>query len=163
MTDHTSRQGDLLPMMQRPKPDEAFDIATLPSECGNALTAILQEIASRSWFDEALPAGPETYNEAIRRLIVALPDALGQQPTISDVIGWPVFLLPEFTTALRARDPLSIVILAYYGAALHTLGDTWWLKGIGARLVRAVEHIMDAEMHHLMQWAVEYCNTSVDR
>jgi len=44
-----------------------------------------------------------------------------QPPQLPAVIGWPVFIEGVFVQLLARKDPMALIILAYYGAALHTL------------------------------------------
>ncbi|KAI1610640.1 hypothetical protein EDD37DRAFT_13216 [Exophiala viscosa] len=72
------------------------------------------------------------------------------------VIGWPAFVDSSYVALVKQRHPAALVVLAYYGAALHALDHAWWLRGVGFRLVEAVSAIVRAKhgeiWQDLLQW-----------
>lgn len=71
------------------------------------------------------------------------------------LIGWPYFVGPGYLHLLRSHDSLALIIFAYYGAALHDFRDTWWLDGLGARLVEAVSRAVAPIHAPLLRWPLE--------
>lgn len=82
----------------------------------------------------------------------AFPTNTNQPPRLPAVIGWPVFTEGGFVQLLARKDPMALIILAYYGAALHTLSGFWWLQGLGARLVQAVSKVLGPDSSPLFLW-----------
>ena len=148
-------------MIEPPKPLEDYNNLSLSEDLRDALDAVLQEINSSSWFDGGLPVDAENYTLAIQYLYLTFPNALDEKAGRSQLIGWPVFLLPDYLTALRDRDPMALVILAYYGAALHRATYIWWLRGLGARLVRAVSELVGHERQRLLAWPLSCIEQTV--
>lgn len=72
------------------------------------------------------------------------------------VIGWPAFVKSSYVTLLKQRHPAALVVLAYYGVALHALDHAWWLKGVGSKIVNAVATIVGTrygqDWQTLLQW-----------
>ena len=72
------------------------------------------------------------------------------------VLGWPALLSRSDMGLLKGGHPAALVILAYYGVALHALNDAWWLRGAGSRLVRSVADILaiksGQEWQVLLKW-----------
>ena len=78
---------------------------------------------------------------------------------IQGVIGWSAFVDKTYITTLRQRHPAALVVLAYYGVALHALDYTWWLHGIGLEVVKSVAAVLAMmgaqEWQHLLQWPLQ--------
>lgn len=72
------------------------------------------------------------------------------------VIGWPAFVDSAYVSLVKQRHPAALVVLAYYGAALHALNHAWWLRGVGCNVVKAVAAIVQARhekiWQDLLQW-----------
>ncbi|PLB49813.1 C6 zinc finger domain protein [Aspergillus steynii IBT 23096] len=47
------------------------------------------------------------------------------------ILAWPVLLDAQYLDLLLQVEPTALIILAYYGTALHLLFDNWWLDGWG--------------------------------
>jgi hypothetical protein len=74
-------------------------------------------------------------------------------------IGWAAVVDSSYTLLLKKGHPAALVVLAYYGLALHALHDTWWLHGVGAELVRSVAAIVrrwhGEAWQELLRWPTE--------
>ena len=92
------------------------------------------------------------YESSVEVLSNTFPSINGQPPRLGAVLGWPVFVDQDFFRLLSQNDPIALVILAYYGAALHSLSNIWWLQNLGARLVKAVCQIVGSKSSSLFQW-----------
>lgn len=55
------------------------------------------------------------------------------------VLGWLAFVDRSFIALIRARRPMALIVLSYYGVALHEIGSAWWLQSIGVNLALAVD------------------------
>ena len=81
------------------------------------------------------------------------------------VLTWPFFLEGEwgFAALLKDMRPLALVILAYYGVALHAFRSDWYIGDWGRQLVLDVEstlalvggEIEEVEWGKLMAWPLE--------
>ena len=92
------------------------------------------------------------YEKSAELLSNAFPSIDGQSPRLGVVLGWPVFVDQEFFQLLRHNDPMALIILAYYGAALQSCSGFWWLQDVGARLVRSVAIVVDSNTRQLALW-----------
>ena len=107
---------------------------------------------------EAMPrttSQGSVYNSSIELLSNAFPTNEGSPPQLAAVIAWPVFIDKEFFHLLGRGDPMALVILAYYGRALHGFSGFWWLQGLGSRLIQAVAQILGMGYYHLLQWPLQ--------
>jgi hypothetical protein len=68
------------------------------------------------------------------------------------IIGLPVFFDTEYINLLRAQDDASLVILSYYGVALHQIRHVWYLDGIGAKIVQAIAHLIGPDWSSHLTW-----------
>ena len=78
------------------------------------------------------------YTTAIRALTVAFPHADGGLSSVSEVVSWPIMAGTEYLMLLKKQDSFALLILAYYGVALHYCNRSWFLQGSGKRLVLAI-------------------------
>lgn len=71
-------------------------------------------------------------------------------------LGWFAFVSPSYSTLVKARRPAALVVLAFFGVALHILDHAWWLQGIGSKLVVSVDHVVRAQgaekWYDLLRW-----------
>ena len=71
---------------------------------------------------------------------------------LNKVVGLPVFVDSNYTNLLRVQDDASLVVLSYYGIALHRMHHAWILKSIGARIVQAAASLVGPEWSPHMSW-----------
>ncbi|KAJ9604160.1 hypothetical protein H2200_011683 [Cladophialophora chaetospira] len=111
---------------------------------GESATRVPADIAST-----CRSAIGELYN-AFRCLGRAEPD------NFCGVLGWPAFVDSAYISLLKAYHPAALIVLAYYGVALHSLGYTWWLRGLGRAVVKSAATMLEAsqagEWADLLQW-----------
>ena len=74
-------------------------------------------------------------------------------------VGWSAFLDPRYVLLIQERNPIALLVTAYYAAALHELEHIWWLRGVGSRIVKSIAtlmHVRDTATHQwwwtLMHW-----------
>ena len=93
------------------------------------------------------------YTTAIRALVVGFPHADGGLSSVSEVVSWPIMAGTGYLMLLKQQDPLALLILAYYGVALHYCNRSWFLQGSGKRLVLAIaEKVANPWLVHIV-WA----------
>ena len=167
-TDSWIRKGVLSPILTVRKLESV--IPQLHEEPHNTLNILMNEIqrfeaanknhSPLSPNQGALTTRVSTYKRAIEVLSNSFPTIDGS-PRYRDVtMGWPFFVGPDFMRLLKERDSLALVILGYYGVALHSYDHVWWLNGLGARLVVAVCHTISPMHIHLMQWPLAKIRSS---
>jgi hypothetical protein len=160
------KQGNLSQMLTPARSVLDHDASLLSDDLRKAFEALLERAnhlpSSQDQYDglqesnsSAYIRKDSLYASSIRRMIVTFSLQDCRAPELSDVIGWPVFLDPSYISLLKKRDSMALVILAYYGAGLHAFNDVWWLRGLGARLVRAVSDIVDDSWHPYLRWAID--------
>ena len=76
--------------------------------------------------------------------------------TTSTVIAgrWAIKLPPRFLDLLREREPLALVMLAYYGLLLQHLKHRWCFDEWCVRVAKAVWAILDDQWRPLIHWAM---------
>jgi hypothetical protein len=92
------------------------------------------------------------YKHSIDMLSNAFPSADSNRRYLDATIGWPYFVGLDFLGLLKENDPIALVILGFYGVALHSFKSFWWLDRMGARLVEAVSHVISPTHLPLLQW-----------
>ncbi|KAJ5201505.1 uncharacterized protein N7498_006168 [Penicillium cinerascens] len=76
--------------------------------------------------------------------------------TTSTVIAgrWAIKLPPRFLDLLREREPLALVMVAYYGVLLQQLKHRWCFDEWCLRVAKAVWAILDDQWRPLIHWAM---------
>jgi hypothetical protein len=71
------------------------------------------------------------------------------------IIVYPTFLLPEFLSLMRAREPRALVIIAWWSAFMGFPPNMWWPKGTVQRVLQAVSNIAMRSNSKMLMEAVE--------
>ncbi|KAI9167696.1 Sterol 3-beta-glucosyltransferase [Paramyrothecium foliicola] len=69
------------------------------------------------------------------------------------IVSWPVLVSEAFYEDMTRKTPLAMVILAYFGALLNELRNTWWVGKAGRRLVQACSKLVTDDHRELVSWA----------
>ena len=73
--------------------------------------------------------------------------------TASAVAGkWAIRLPPRFLELLREREPLALVMIAYYGVLLQHLKHKWCFGEWCVRVAKAIWAILDDQWRPLILW-----------
>ncbi len=71
------------------------------------------------------------------------------------VLPFPIMLKEDYITEMSEGKPMALVILAHYGALLHSLRNHLWMKGRGRQVVDAVRQEVDGmEWRDCLDWPV---------
>lgn len=154
------RGGALGPILM-PVTTPVADLSDVDASVRNVLEPVLQ--CADSVCQEARahqdPVEVASRHDAYRTAIMALASALSWQgkeecDRISCVTAWPILTMATpYLRLLKERDPLALVVLGNWGAALHMCGPQWILEGLGRRLTEAVVIEVDPGWHPLLAWA----------
>ena len=71
------------------------------------------------------------------------------------VFVWAGLVPDGYLIALRARRPMALVILAYYGLLVHLGNNRWWCAGRGAALIGAVHQELPPLWKPAIQWPLQ--------
>ncbi|THZ61668.1 hypothetical protein D6C86_04319 [Aureobasidium pullulans] len=74
------------------------------------------------------------YQEALRRLDLALHGSSEPRDDINIVFAWLVTSPKEYTDLLAERRPEALVLLAYYAVVLHRRRNSWLIGTAGRRM-----------------------------
>lgn len=75
------------------------------------------------------------------------------------VLIWLVLVDREFLRYIKARQPLTLVVLAHYSVALHRSRRYWWSKDWGVRILSDVYVALDATWRPMISWPMEQVQT----
>jgi hypothetical protein len=134
------RAGDLEPMMgEAPTtpPAETIPASTGPPSI-RALSAVSEHIACQVGVDEDSVTRVSTLLSTVQFLRAAFLEDRNSVDTWNKIAGIPVFFDTNYLKLLKARDEGALVLLAYYGVALHQLGHVLFTDDVGAKVVQAV-------------------------
>lgn len=144
------RDSEIKPLTQVSVPEPKPPYDNVLSECRK-----LRELTRES---DLQPSMIETYEKAIDRLfwlfeMADVPTAT--HVTIRWVIAWPVQLPEEYILLLQQRRPEALIILAYYGVALHSYRKAWSIGDSGRTLIKAVSAQVGNYWSRWLQWPLE--------
>ncbi|KAF7551254.1 hypothetical protein G7046_g7767 [Stylonectria norvegica] len=116
----------------------------------------------RSWITSHPTPDTIIYSRALESLCKIYEATYGNQnggydgpPSDSFVFGWLYRMQEPYVACLRRREPLALVILAYYAPLLDTLKKCWFLDGWSEHLLTAIGEILDSGVRGWLHWPVE--------
>ena len=65
---------------------------------------------------------------------------------------WVAVMERQYIDLLKAEEPMALVLLAYFGVALHASRRNWWSGNWGCQLVKAVYDKLDENWRRWIQW-----------
>lgn len=71
---------------------------------------------------------------------------------LKEVLAWPCLARESFLDLLCSKNPETLLILAYYGVAMHQHRAFWVYADIGAILIRAIARNLGPNWQHFMAW-----------
>ncbi|ROV94824.1 hypothetical protein VPNG_09287 [Cytospora leucostoma] len=71
---------------------------------------------------------------------------------LKEILAWPCLARESFLDLLCSKNPETLLILAYYGVAMHQHRAFWVYADIGAILIRAIARNLGPNWQHFMAW-----------
>ncbi|KAK2748883.1 hypothetical protein FQN55_004025 [Onygenales sp. PD_40] len=146
-------EGNLFPSMRN------FWAPTSPSPPDSEVEGALNRLFSLN--DENAASAGADHHRMVKDAIILLQRCFNRYTCTRDtpsVITWLATIDKGFVDSLRAHDPLSLLVLMYWGVLLAELDDVaWWAAGSGAMLISQVLGIMRADnvpMNAAWMWPV---------
>jgi hypothetical protein len=97
----------------------------------------------------------EMYNRAIQSLRVCVEKIEANPGDRAAAINWLVVLESSYVSSLKDNQPLALVILAHYGIVLNGLRDSWFVQGLGIRVIEVVHLSLSEKWRPLVHWPME--------
>jgi Zn(2)-Cys(6) binuclear cluster domain-containing protein len=80
-----------------------------------------------------------------------------EQSTIALLFIWPSAVQDDFIELVLAKDPIALIIIAYFTILLRIWGTAWWIKGWDRLIMGAVRDALpDSKYNKLLGWAQVY-------
>ncbi|PGH19549.1 hypothetical protein AJ80_03885 [Polytolypa hystricis UAMH7299] len=95
------------------------------------------------------------YDESITRLRQLMRRNQRKVGRADISVRWVVKHKRTYFDAVKARDPMALVILAHYCVLLHPLKMHWWAQGWSTEVVEAVWRSLDESWRPAIRWVVE--------
>ncbi|KAI1207691.1 uncharacterized protein F4807DRAFT_174747 [Annulohypoxylon truncatum] len=89
------------------------------------------------------------------KLKVALRRISGTRGVYSVACMWLAMVHPAIVEYIKAREPLSLVLLAHWVIALRYIKHIWWVQGWPERTVQAVWQEVGERYPDLFEWVFE--------
>lgn len=82
----------------------------------------------------------------------------GVRPRNHLIMAWLYLVESEFLAAAQAKQPIALIIVAYYAALLHQLNHCWLMYDWGLHLMDGVSKHLPAEYKHWLDWPAAIMN-----
>lgn len=92
--------------------------------------------------------------DELRRVFV-LPQSPSRSKTMIAIHVWPGTVSERFVQLIHQRQPEALVVLAHYCVLLKRVDSCWWLKGVGTRLLEAIDEELVSNWRQWIQWALD--------
>lgn len=126
--------------------------APLPDDAGAAINQLYEANEVCGARDESYET--EIYTATIDNVAEMLSWVYGGM-TASVIAGrWAIRQPARFMELLHEREPMALVMLAYYGVLLQALRHRWCFGEWCVRVARAVWTILDDQWRPLVHWAM---------
>ena len=83
------------------------------------------------------------------------PGQVSSQTSPQIIFVWLYRLSDDFVQRLQHRDPIALVILAYFCVLLNNLSSFWWMSGWVEHLLSEIYRSLDGEHRMWMSWPME--------
>jgi len=135
-----------LPIEKSWNPDDAH-LAEIQTKWG-------KESSANEVVDKGLDECINTMDQL--RRVCCLQYAPYQNLTImSSVYFWPGMVSSEYMKLVYERRPEALVVLAMYCVLLKQADWVWFLRGVGVKMLVAIEEELDTDWKPWIQWALE--------
>ena len=122
-------------------------------------------IQLREWIENLPQANPSLIPAADSQKISTYLDAVTQLHRVSanireygndggilgQIFNWPVEIEESFLESLEEREPIPLVILAYFTTLLTVDDECWWLAGWDSKILGSIEKEL-GQAGELLQW-----------
>lgn len=76
-------------------------------------------------------------------------------PSNHFIFGWLYRMQDPFVASLRRKEPIALLILAYYAPLLKTLKKCWFLDGWSEHLLTSIGEVLAPDLSGWLQWPLE--------
>lgn len=126
-----------------------------PLDATNTLKHLRQLIAN----------SPDSFVTAVDNLEMCFTRAFvddghptGVRPRNHLIMAWLYLLESDFLTAAQAKQPIALIIIAYYATLLHKLNHCWLMYDWGLHLMDGVNRHLPEEYKLWLQWPATAMN-----
>ncbi|TVY39613.1 hypothetical protein LOCC1_G005834 [Lachnellula occidentalis] len=82
------------------------------------------------------------------------PYMLGKMGIVGMIYLWPSKVSKEYIALMHKRRPEALVILAHYALLVKRMNILWYLRGVGAKLLVAINDDLGEEYKPYVEWAM---------
>ncbi|KAI1409315.1 hypothetical protein F5Y13DRAFT_203737 [Hypoxylon sp. FL1857] len=120
-----------------------------------AIDKVLVKIFELSEASEGARQKKSALIDAGFKLKKALRRVAGARGVYNVVCMWLAMVHPTFSASVKARDPLSLILLAHWVVALKYVKHIWWAQGWPEWTLQAVWREVGEKHPDLLEWASE--------
>ncbi|KAL4746214.1 hypothetical protein BDW72DRAFT_210613 [Aspergillus terricola var. indicus] len=110
-----------------------------------------------------------SYHQVFQRLQYIFQSLYGPNSMVNELELWPMifgwlYTLPDaFLTALQSREPISLVLFAFFVMLLKELDSPWFLRDWPEHILMGIFHNLDASHQPFICWPMEVLKCSSHR
>ncbi|TVY51462.1 Sterol uptake control protein 2 [Lachnellula cervina] len=82
------------------------------------------------------------------------PYMLGKMGIVGMIYLWPSKVSKEYISLMHKRRPEALVILAHYALLVKRMNMLWYLRGVGAKLLVAINDELAEQYKPYVEWAM---------
>jgi hypothetical protein len=97
-------------------------------------------------------AEKDVYRSGIRLLRKFFSDVPLYPTTWEVIFTWPLAITDEYATYLASRQPMALLILAYWCVPIHHAPHRWFLSQWGERIIRQIADILGPQWLFALEW-----------
>jgi hypothetical protein len=83
------------------------------------------------------------------------PYMLGKIGIVAMIYLWPSKVSKEYISLMHKHRPEALVILAHYALLVKRMNMLWYLRGVGAKLLSAIDDELGEEFKPYVEWAMK--------
>ncbi|KAL4791289.1 hypothetical protein BDV19DRAFT_370778 [Aspergillus venezuelensis] len=141
---------------------EGNALSSNPDNSGDECATLMELVNSADSLNMTIR---NTYRDTIKHLQNAF-DGSHQHPArfsaIGPIISWPVIIPPRYVDLLEERTPEALVILAYFGALLHSHREMWMFGDSGAYIVTSIKGYLGPDWETWLNWPSGFVQTGAE-
>ncbi|KAL3418547.1 fungal specific transcription factor-like protein [Phlyctema vagabunda] len=94
----------------------------------------------------------ELYTDVVEKIRKTLRRRATQPGIANPAFMWPGMISSAYMNRVENRDPIALVMLAYWGVCLHDLDTQWWARDWGQSTVKLISESVGPEFQQYLDW-----------
>jgi hypothetical protein len=134
------------------KPLLAFSelLPPIESDLGPVCEALFERIEATEKDEARLNVFRQTIQAL--QLVMAAIDFKKEHLRVHALVAWPVMVSPKYVDLVASNQGEALVILAHYGALVHSCRDSWVFQDGGQFLIESITQFLGPPWREWLEW-----------